>query len=416
MKILAINCGSSSLKYQLYDWNNKSVLSSGMIERIGEQSPAFIFSNHKEKKQEITVACTNHSDAVKIILNHLLNAENNLLKNISELSGTSHRIVHGGEFFSKSTLITPDVLQKIDDLSSLAPLHNPAHVIGIRAIQAVLPNIPHVAVFDTAFHQTMPASSFEYAIPMEWRVDKKIRRYGFHGTSQLYVSRRGAKLLGKKSSDCNFITLHIGNGASVCAIKNGKSFDTSMGFTPLEGAVMGTRCGDMDPAIVTFVQKSYGYSPNEIETVMNKKSGVLGLTGGKYSDRRDIRDNASTDERCKIALDVETYRLRKYIGSYFAALDGNVNAIIFTAGVGEKGGFLRYPVLKNMEKFGILIDEEKTKSNNLPSGEIEISIPESPVKVFVIPTNEEIVSIEDTVGIICGKDVDSSTYDYEFAK
>jgi len=414
MKVLAINSGSSSLKYQLYDWNNKSVISNGLIERIGDDSN-FIYSNNGNKKVKVKIECNNHSDAINIIIKHLLNKEFGLINDINEISGVSHRIVHGGDTFNKSVLINESVMEKLKELSSLAPLHNPANIMGINAITKLLPNIPQVAVFDTAFHQTMPQSSYEYAIPEKWRTDKKIRRYGFHGTSHLYVAHRAAALLGKDINNCNLITLHIGNGASATAIKNGKSFDTSMGFTPLSGLIMGTRCGDIDPAIIPFVQKVYNYSPDEVEKILNKESGVLALSG-KYSDRRDIRDNVSTDKNCKLALDVECYRIRKYIGAYFAALDCNIDAIVFTAGVGEKAGFLRYPVLKGLEKLGILIDEEKTKSNSLPDGEIEISKPNSSVKVFVIPTNEELVSVEDTVAIINGKEPNCDEYKYSFSK
>ena len=412
MKILAVNSGSSSLKYQLYDWDNKKVISSGLIERIGDNSN-FIYSDHGDLKQNVTVKCVNHSDAVKIILEHLLNPSLKIISNINEISGVSHRIVHGGDVFDRSVLITPETMKIINDLSYLAPLHSPANIMGVDAIMKLLPNVPQVAVFDTAFHQTMPQSSYEYAIPEKWRKDKKIRRYGFHGTSHLYVSHRAAVLLGKNINDCNIITLHIGNGASATAIKNGKSFDTSMGFTPLSGLIMGTRCGDIDPAIIPVVEKAYNYTPDEVEKILNKESGVLALSG-KYSDRRDIRDNLATDEKCRLALDVECHLMRKYIGAYFVALDCVVDAVVFTAGVGEKGGFLRYPVLRNLEKLGIIIDEEKTKSNSLPSGEIEISKQNSPVKVFVIPTNEEIVAIEDAVAIIKGENLDK--YEYSFSK
>lgn len=414
MKILAINSGSSSLKYQLYDWDNKIVISSGLVERIGNDSN-FVYSDHGSKKVKVKIECKDHSDAVNTVIEHLLNKEFNLINDINEISGVSHRIVHGGDIFNKSVLITESVMEKLEGLASLAPLHSPANIMGIKAITKLLPNTPQVAVFDTAFHQTMPKTNYEYAIPESWRKDKKIRKYGFHGTSHLYVSYRAAALLGKDINSCNLITLHIGNGASATAIKNGKSFDTSMGFTPLSGLIMGTRCGDIDPAIIPFVQKEYNYSPDEVEKILNKESGVLGLSC-KYSDRRDICCNLETDEGCRLALDVECYMMRKYVGAYFTALDCNVDAIIFTAGVGEKGGDIRYPVLKGLEKLGIIIDDEKTKSNSLPPGEIELSKPNSPVKVFVIPTNEELVSIEDTVAIINEEEPNSGNYKYSFSK
>jgi acetate kinase len=314
MIILALNCGSSSVKYKLYSWEKKQTLSSGIIERIGLDIP-------------------DHKTALQQILHNL--TATGVIKELSEISAVGHRVVHGGEKFKNSVMINEDVLEAIRSVADLAPLHNPPNIIGIEAAKEALPEIPHIAVFDTAFHQTMPEPAFVYPVPYEWYGMYGVRRYGFHGTSHLYVSRRAAVMLGKPSEEVNLITMHIGNGVSIAAIKGGLSIDTSMGLTPLEGAVMGTRCGDIDPAIILFMIEKEGFYVEEVDSILNKKSGLLGITG-KYLDRRDIdKAAADGDRRSQLAGEIEAYRLRKYIGAYLAAL-GRVDAVVFTAGAGEK--------------------------------------------------------------------------------
>jgi acetate kinase len=334
---------------------------------------------------------------------------------MDEISAVGHRVVHGGEKFARSVRIDDDVIKAIEDVQHLAPLHNPPNLAGIKAAKEVLPDVPHVAIFDTAFHQTMPAYAYTYAVPHEWYEKYGVRRYGFHGTSHLYVSKRAAVLLGKNPKDCNIITMHIGNGVSHTAIKNGVSVDTSMGLTPLEGAVMGTRCGDLDPAVPLFMQQQLDVGPKEMDNLLNKKSGILGLTG-KFTDRRDVLENADNgDEKCKLAIEVEAYRLKKYIGMYMAVL-GRTDAIVFTAGVGENAGAIRQLALEGLENLGIIIDKEKNLSTFSKHGETEISTKDSKVKVFVIPTNEELVFVEDVVAILNGTYKEHMQHDYTFLK
>jgi acetate kinase len=295
----------------------------------------------------------------------------------------------------------------------LAPLHNPPNIAGIEAAQSVLPNVPHIAIFDTAFHQTMPGKAYNYAVPFEWYEKHGVRRYGFHGTSHLYVSKRAAVMLGKDPKDCNIITMHIGNGVSHAAIKNGISVDTSMGLTPLEGAVMGTRCGDLDPAIPMFIQQKEGFSAKEVDSILNKKAGILGITG-QYTDRRDVIEGAEKGcQRCQLALDVEAYRLKKYIGAYTAAI-GGIDAVVFTAGVGEMGWLIRERALEGLEYMGILLDREKNRNTATRKKENVITTPDSPVKVFVIPTDEELVFTEDVVAILEGTYTDHMNFKYSF--
>jgi acetate kinase len=416
MKILALNCGSSSVKYQLFDWDQMLVMAKGIVERIGAGESFIIYETHKEKgKHKKEYECVNHEAAIALIIKTLIKNESAVLNNINEISAVGHRVVHGGEKFICSVKIDEDVIKAIEEVSDLAPLHNPANLVGIRAAQQALTNAPHIAVFDTAFHQTMPAHSYIYPLPYNWYTDHAIRRYGFHGTSHLYVSKRAAALLGKKPTDCNIITLHIGNGVSVCAIKNGISVDTSMGLTPLEGAVMGTRCGDIDPAIPLFMQEKLNLTPGEMSDILNKKSGVLGVTG-KYADRRDIEDGAAEgDKRCELAIQVEAYKLRKYIGAYIAVL-GKVDAIVFTAGVGENGPITRKATLEGLEPLGIAVDMQLNHKTYSKAGETELSIPSSKIKVFMIPTNEELVFVEDVVAILKDTYEDHTQYPYTFLK
>lgn len=389
MKVLVLNCGSSSLKYQLIDMSNENVLASGLCERIGIDGKI----KHKGKEKfEADINMANHMDAIKLVIDSLLNPNYGVISDIKEVNAVGHRVVHGGEFFTKSAIVNDEVIKAIEECIALAPLHNPANLMGIKACAELIPNISQVVVFDTAFHQTMPEKAFLYGIPYELYEKHKIRRYGFHGTSHKYVSQRAATLLGKNIEDLKIITCHLGNGGSVAAINAGKSIDTSMGFTPLEGLIMGTRCGDMDPAVVSFIMEKENLSNKEVDDLMNKKSGVLGLSGVS-SDFRDIEDAAAKgNKRAQIALDSFHYRVAKYIGEYTSTLNG-VDVIVFTAGLGENSKDSRQEICNYLKWLGVEIDDSK---NSIRGEEIEITIPASKVKVLVIPTNEELVIARDT--------------------
>ncbi|WP_022851179.1 acetate kinase [Limisalsivibrio acetivorans] len=416
MFILALNCGSSSVKYQLFDWEKGSVVAKGVVERVGIGDSFIVHEVPGRDTHRDEYECHDHSTAIQLIVKTLTGSDCGVIKQMNEISAVGHRVVHGGDKFVGSVKITDDVLKTIEDVQHLAPLHNPPNLAGIRAAQGVLPDVPHVAIFDTAFHQTMPDYAYMYAVPHEWYEEHGVRRYGFHGTSHLYVSKRAAVLLGKDPKECNIITMHIGNGVSHTAIKNGVSVDTSMGLTPLEGAVMGTRCGDLDPAIPLFMQTQLGVDAKQMDNILNKKSGMLGITG-KYTDRRDILscDAADTKDKCRLATEMEAYRLRKYIGSYYAVL-GRVDAIVFTAGVGENAGAIRQMALEGLEEMGIVVDKEKNLATFSKHGETEVSTPKSKVKVYVIPTNEELVFVEDVVAILNDQYKDHTEYGYSFLK
>lgn len=389
MKVLVLNCGSSSLKYQLIDMTNENVLASGLCERIGIDGRL----KHKGKETyEVEATMNNHTDAIKMVIDALLDSKHGVISDIKEINAVGHRVVHGGEYFTKSVVVTDEVIKAIEDCIALAPLHNPANLMGIKACEDLIPGISQVVVFDTAFHQTMPEKAYLYGIPYELYEKYKIRRYGFHGTSHKYVSERAANLLGKDIKDLKIITCHLGNGGSVAAIDGGKSVDTSMGFTPLEGLIMGTRCGDIDPAVVSFIMEKEGLDNKQVDELMNKKSGVLGLSGVS-SDFRDIETAASQgNKRAQIALDSFHYKVAKYIGEYTSTLNG-IDAIVFTAGLGENSKSSRQEICNYLKWLGIEIDEEK---NSKRGEEIEITTPSSKVKVLVIPTNEELVIARDT--------------------
>lgn len=417
MKIMALNCGSSSLKYQVYDWSKKEVLASGLVERIGDASGAdgaLKQENGDGKEFKESKPCPDHIFAINWLIKVLTEGEAAVVKSFDEIKAVGHRIVHGGQKFNKSVEITDDVLHYLETQTyHLAPLHNPAGVAGIKAAKSLFKNVLHVAVFDTAFHQTMPAHAYTYAIPHEWTEKHGIRRYGMHGTSHLYVTKRAAKMLGKKENEVNLITLHIGNGASASAIKNGVCVDTSMGLTPLEGLVMGTRTGDMDPSVAFAMMDILKVQPKEMYDMLNKKSGLLGITG-VTSDRRDIGTGKDSNPRYKLANDVEVYRIKKYIGSYLAALDGNVDAIVWTAGVGENATGIREEVCKGLEGIGIKMDYTKNGSTRSKQGESVLSTSDSKIKILMIPTNEELVFIEDVVAIMENKYSDHLSYNYTF--
>ena len=389
-KILVLNSGSSSLKYQLFnvDGDSYEVIAKGNAERIGIYGSFVSIKLGDGEKLIKEVALPSHNEAIKEVLNLLLNGA---LKNLDELDGVGHRIVQGGSYFDKSVLITDDVLQKIDELSTLAPLHNPAAVLGIKAVKNALPHIKQVAAFDTAFHQSMPKESFLYPLPLEQYEQHQIRRYGAHGTSHQYVARRAADLMGRNGK---FITCHLGNGASLSAVDNGKCMDTSMGFTPLAGIMMGTRCGDIDPYIPLHIMKYQRKTVDEVNDLLNKQSGMLGLSG--FSDNRDVEAKfLAGDERAKIAMEVYVHTILRFIGAYIAVL-GGVDAIIFTAGIGENSPLLRKMICERLAYLGISLVEN---ANNKRGEEVEISTSDSKVKIFVIPTNEELVIAQDTVAI-----------------
>jgi acetate kinase len=413
MIILALNCGSSSVKYKLYSWEKKQTLTKGIVERVGINGSFISFEIPSKGEHKLEHDCPDHRTALKLIIDTLILGDSAVLRELSEISAVGHRVVHGGEKFKSSVLIDDEVLEAIRSVQDLAPLHNPHNILGIEAAKEVLPEVPHIAVFDTAFHQTMPERAFLYPVPYEWYQMYGVRRYGFHGTSHLYVSRRAAVLLGKKPSEVNLITMHIGNGVSLTAVKEGISVDTSMGLTPLEGAVMGTRSGDIDPAIILFMIEKEGFYAEEIDAILNKKSGLLGITG-KYMDRRDIEKAAAEgDRRSQLAVEIEAYRLRKYIGSYLAAL-GEVDAIVFTAGAGEMNPMLREKVLEGLEGQGIKLDKKINQKTRSREKESIISSEGSPIKVLVIPTDEEIVFIEDVVAILEGRYETHTHFKYSF--
>ena len=394
MKVLVLNCGSSSLKYQLIDMENEEVLCKGLVERIGIDGS--ILKHEKEGldgKHVVEQPMKDHKDAIGHVLNAVVDPTVGAVKEMKEIDAVGHRIVHGGEKFASSAVLTDEVIAAIKDCSDLAPLHNPANLMGVEACKAILPDVPMVGVFDTAFHQTMPEKSFMYGLPHELYKKHGVRRYGFHGTSHLYVSQKAAEMLGKKPEDLKIITCHLGNGASITAVDGGKSVDTSMGLTPLEGLIMGTRCGDIDPAIIPFVMKKEGLDADGVDKLMNKESGVYGITGIS-SDFRDIEDAAAEGNQLAInALDAYAQRVKKYIGAYAAEMNG-VDAIVFTAGLGENGIGMREMICADMDFMGIKLDPEK---NDVRGKDRIISSDDSRVKVLLIPTNEELMIARDTL-------------------
>ena len=397
MKILVINSGSSSLKYQLFDIETEKVIAKGLCERIGIEGSRITYTPDGGEKEQTVTPMPDHTEAIRLVLEALTNEKTGVVKSLDEIGAVGHRIVHGGEKFAASTIITDDVMKAIEECNDLAPLHNPANLIGINACKKLMPATPMVAVFDTAFHQTMPEEAYMYGLPYEYYEKYKIRRYGFHGTSHSYVSRKAAEVLGKKYEDLKIIVCHLGNGASVSAVKNGKCVDTSMGLTPLEGLIMGTRSGDIDPAIMEFIAHKEGKNIDEIMTVLNKKSGVYGLSNNLSSDFRDLEDGYNRgDEHCIRTMNTYCYRVAKYIGSYVAAMNG-VDVICFTAGIGENAPLVRSLVCEHLGFLGVSIDED---ANHKRGEEIAISTPDSKTTVMVIPTNEELAIARETVSLV----------------
>jgi len=399
LKILVVNCGSSSVKYQFIDMNGEKVLCKGLAERIGIEGGRLVHRVNNDK-HVIERNMKDHEEALKLVLGVLVDLEIGVIKDLSEIDAVGHRVVHGAERFASSVLIDEEVMKALEENVHLAPLHNPPNILGIKAVQKLLPKVPNVGVFDTAFHQSMPKKAYLYALPYELYETHRIRRYGFHGTSHRYVSRRAAEVLGRDYYDFKVITCHLGNGASIAAVRHGKSIDTSMGFTPLEGLVMGTRCGDIDPAIVIYLQQNLGMSVEKVYDLLNKKSGMLGLTNNLSSDMRDIEDAAhSGNEIAQLALDIYVYRIAKYIGAYAAAMNG-VDAIVFTAGVGENSPYVREKVCEYLGFLGVKIDRQL---NDVKGLERIISTPDSKVAVLIVPTNEELVIARDTKYIVENK-------------
>lgn len=390
LKIMAVNAGSSSLKFKLYEMPNEFVITEGVVERIGKEDAYYTIKVNGEKVKQV-LPIKDHAVAVKVLLDDLV--DKGIVKDLNEINGVGHRVVQGGSYFKDSALVDQEVIDKIDEMSSLAPLHNPANLTGINAFMKVLPNVPHVAVFDTSFHQTMEKEAYMYALPYEWFEKYKIRKYGFHGTSHKYVSLKAAEVLGKKPEEVNLITCHIGNGASIAAIKEGKCVDTSMGLTPLEGIPMGTRSGDIDPAIIEMMCRTENLTASEVIDILNKKSGYLGVSGIS-NDSRDLEKAMNEgNERAKLALDLQYKRIADYIGAYFLTL-GRLDAIVFTAGIGENSAHTRKEILNRVKALGVDVD---TDANENGKGIRDISTKDSKVKAFVIPTDEEIMIARDTV-------------------
>lgn len=399
MKILVINCGSSTIKYQLFNMDNQEVLCSGLVEKIGEPTGRITHKKFpdtdKATKTVEEMRFPSHAEGMRKVVDVMMNGDTAVISDISEIQGIGHRVVHGGSYF-KPMIVTPEVIQNLREVIPLAPLHNPAHLLGIEVAQELFPNAKHVVVFDTAFHQTMPDYVYMYPLPYDIYTKYAVRKYGAHGTSHKYVAKRAAELLGKPLSQCNLITCHIGSGSSITAIKEGRCLDTSMGLTPLDGLMMGTRCGSIDPACVGFLVRNAGMSVDDVDTMMTKKSGLLGICG--VNDLRDVHAHiADGDEKAKLALNMMTYRIRHYIGAYLAQL-GHIDALVFTAGVGENDEIVRRETLKGLEPFGFVLDQ---KVNDIRPGEHAlISAPESKIKIYVIRTNEELEIAKETLALV----------------
>ena len=397
MKILVINAGSSSIKYQLIDMATEKVIAKGMCDRIGIAGGNFKLKADGREDYKLDIQMANHKEAVKLVLDALVSPEHGVIESLSEISAVGHRVLHGGEKFSGSVIVDEKVIAAIEECCELGPLHNPHNLTGIRACEAMMPGVPQVAVFDTGFHQTMPDYAYMYALPYEYYEKYRIRRYGFHGTSHRYVSLRAAEMLGRK--DLKIVTCHLGNGSSIAAVKDGKCFDTTMGLTPLEGIMMGTRCGSIDPAIIPLLMKKENLTPDEIDTIMNKKSGILGVSQ-VTSDNRDIEQGAKEgNERYQLIESMICHQLTKYIGGYAAAM-GGVDAVVFTGGIGENNPHYRARVAEKLAFLGVELDEETNKKAMRTSEEFVLTTPDSKVKVLMIPTNEELMIAKDTLELV----------------
>ena len=415
MNILTLSCWSHSIKYHLFSWGGESLLAAGLVRRVGLGGTSISLKVPGRKEETRGVEFVDHQGAVSLILDTLKDPRHGVRDEAGRIGAVGHRVAHGGERFHHSVVIDGQVLDAIRDLKHLAPLHNAANIAGIEAATGLLPHIPQVAIFDTAFHVTMPDFAYIYPLPYEWYKKYGVRRYGFHGPSHIYLSRRAAMLLGKPADACNLVTIHIDKGVSLCAIRNGVSIDTSMGLTPLEGAIMETRSGDFDAGITPFIMQQMNLSAREMESILNQKSGILGITGW-HAERRQILEAAATGHaRCRLALEMEAYRLKKYIGSYLAVV-GPLDAVVFTTGAGEWEWFARELTLGGLECFGILPDPERNRAVRSEGEEALITGDASPVKVFVIPTDEELVFAQDVTAILSGEYSDHLHYDYSFAR
>ncbi len=402
MKILVINAGSSSIKYQLIDMENEQVLAKGLCDRIGIPGGSFKHQVPGRDVYKIDIEMANHEAAINLVIKTLTDEKLGVISSMSEIQAVGHRVLHGGEKFSGSVIVNEAVVEAIKECFDLGPLHNPHNLTGILACEKLMPGVPQVAVFDTGFHQTMPDYAYMYALPYEYYEKYKIRRYGFHGTSHRYVSARAADMLGRKDNveGLKIVTCHLGNGSSISAVKDGKCFDTTMGLTPLEGIIMGTRCGSIDPAIIPFLMKKENLSPDEIDKIMNKKSGILGMTGGVTSDNRDIEEGArGGNERYKLIESMLCHQLTKYIGGYAAAM-GGVDAVVFTGGIGENNPQYRTRVAEKLAFLGVSIDEELNAKAKRTSVEYDISTKDAKVRMLVIPTNEELMIARDTLELV----------------
>jgi acetate kinase len=413
MVILTLNCGSSSAKYQVFDWDTKDILAVGIVEKV---TIGGSYITHKAQgKDEFVLEqdCPTHTDAVDLIIKTLTSKEQGVISDMSVIKAVGHRVVHGGNKFIKSVVVDEAAMKAFAEMQDMSPLHNPANIMGIEAAKKVLPGVPHCAIMDTAWHQTMPPESYLYAVPSEWYDKYQARRYGFHGTSFLYTAKRAAVLLGQDPFKTNLIICHLGNGASVNAVKDGCSFDTSMGLTPLEGLVMGTRSGDVDPALPFYIMRKTGMSAPDVESALNKKAGLLGLTG-KHTDRRDIQAAAvKGDQQALLAQRIEAQRVKKYIGAYQATL-GRVDALVFTAGVGEFAWFIRNKILEGLEGIGVVYDPKKNEMSHTRNAETIISKPESKIPVYIIPTDEELVMTEDAFALMQGTYDIHTKFKYSF--
>jgi len=413
MSILTLNCGSSSVKYSVWDPDSGAFACRGIVERVGTEASELTHEAGAQS-EKIARGCPDHTAAVRLVVEVLTEGDDSALADLAAIRAVGHRVVHGGEAFARSARITPELIAAVEEVAALAPLHNPPNLAGIRAAQSLLPDVAQVAVFDTAFHQTMAPAAYTYALPREWYEKYGVRRYGFHGTSHLYVAHRAARLLSRPLTELKIVTLHVGNGASAAAVDRGRSVDTSMGLTPLEGLVMGTRCGWIDPAIVPYVMQRENLDSGEIDKLLNKCSGLLGLSG-RFTDRRDILAAADRgDERCKLAVQIECRAIAKIIGSY-AAVMGGLDGVVFTAGVGENAAPIRARALESLEFLGIRLDSARNEQALGGLREQIISSEQSPVAVLVIPTNEELVIAEDTQAILEGRH-DDPGFSYSFAR
>ncbi|BDV44893.1 acetate kinase [Geotalea uraniireducens] len=399
MKILTLNCRSFFISYQLLEWTDRAVLARGIVDRVELGDSFLTLERPGQPPQRVEADCPDHRAAIDLILQTITDPAHGLLARTDELAAVGHRVVHGGETFARSTIINDRVVEAVHEMEDLAPLHNPPNVTGIRAALALLPAVPQVAVFDTAFHQTMPAHAFIYPLPYEWYEHYGIRRYGFHGAAHCYAARRGAALLGRPSRECNLVTVHIGTGISICAIKGGESVDTSMGLTPLEGTMMGTRCGDIDPGIVPFMMQEQDFTARDMDRILNQKSGAAGITGNRLERPDYLARAAAGDERCLLAAEMEAYRLKKYLGAYTATL-GRLDAVIFSAGTGAGEWLIREKALSGMELFGVALDREKNRRVQSADREEFIGAAGGAVPIYVIPTEEEMVLAEEVAGIL----------------